>query len=158
MNTEKQTWIIRVGDGINFRNSKFPFWAVKRGKNNNIKSIVKKINYGDTLWFLTSIPNGDKIIGMSEYCGFYDRKDEPLLQFNTKTNEEQNWKGDEKWDIQLQYCNLYVTEKQNITGCVKQIQNIFKYESIKEQINGNLYEHYNNFKYYAEPKIFYEDI
>lgn len=151
---KKKHWIIRVKDGDNFRNSKYPFWGVKRGKNGCIKTIVKKINKGDILWFLTSKPFGGKLIGMSEYCEFYDRNDEPLIQINTLTNKEQNWKGHDAWDIQIHYCNLYITERQNITGCIPCGGNIFEYETFKEKINGNLYEHYKNFKYYSESKIF----
>ena len=147
-------WIIRVNDGENFRNSKYPFWGVKRGKNSSMKTIVKKINPGDILWFMTSKPYGGKIIGMSEYCEFYDRNDEPLLQINTKTNEEQNWKGDECWDIQIHYSNLYIKEKQNITGCIQCAGNILQYETFKDKIDSDLYNHYKNYKFYAEPKIF----
>jgi hypothetical protein len=89
------TWIIRVNDGENLRNSHFPFWGVKRGRNGCIKTIVSKIKECDMICFMTSKQYGGKIIAMCEYTGFYDRNDEPLLQINTKTNEEQGWKGDE---------------------------------------------------------------
>jgi len=154
MNPEKHTWIIRVNDGENFRNSKFPFWGVKRGKNGCIKTIVKKINHGDILWFMTSKKYGGKIIAMGEYCGFYDRNDEPLLQINTKTNEEQNWKGYELWDIQIHYSNLYITEKQNITACIQCGGIILDYETFKDKVSGDLHEHCKNFYFYAEPKKF----
>jgi hypothetical protein len=154
MNSEKKFWIIRVNDGENLRNSKYPFWGVKRGRNGCMKTIVNKIKMGDILWFMTSKPYGGRLIGMSEYSGVYDRNDEPLLQINTKTNEEQNWKGNECWDIQIQYCNFYDTEKQNITGCIQCGGNILEYETFKGKINGDLYEHYKNFKLYALQKIF----
>lgn len=109
MSTQKQFWLIRVGDGVNFRNSKYSFWGVKRGRRNSIKSVVSKINIGDILCFITSKPHGGKIIGIAEYTGFYDRKDEPLFQIHTKTNKEQNWNGNEEFDIQIQYRNLYNT-------------------------------------------------
>jgi hypothetical protein len=153
--TRKMThWIIRVGDGENFRNSKYPFWGIKRGKNGNIKSIINKINKGDILWFITSKQYGGKIIGMSEYCYFYDKLDEPLLQINTTTNEEQNWKGEDSWSIEIHYYNLYITEKQNIECCIQCSGNILKYETFKDKIPSNLYKHYENYKFYAEPKIF----
>jgi hypothetical protein len=154
MNTYKRIWLIRINDGENFRNSKFPFWGVKRGKNGCIKTIVKKINHGDILWFMTSKKYGGKLIGMSEYCGFYDRNDEPLLKINTKTNEEQNWKGNELWDIQIHYCNLYITERQNIKSCIQCGGIILEYEKFKNKINEDLYEHCKNFYFYAEPKKF----
>lgn len=116
--------------------------------------MVTKLVYGDILCFMTSKLYGGKIIGMGEYTGYFDRMDEPLLQINTKTNSEQNWKGDECWDIQIHYDNLYITEKQNITGCIQCSAIILDYEKFKDRINGDLYEHYKNFKFYAEPKIF----
>ena len=75
-NVKMTHWIFRVNDGENFRNSKFPFWGVKRGRNNCIKSIIQKIKLGDILWFMTSKPYGGKLIGMAEFTGFYDRNDE----------------------------------------------------------------------------------
>ena len=154
MNNEKRIWIFRVNDGENLRNSKYPFWGVKRGRNGCIKTMVTKIAHGDILCFMTSKLYGGKIIGMGEYTGYFDRMDEPLLQINTKTNSEQNWKGDGCWDIQIHYDNLYITEKQNITGCIQCSAIILDYEKFKDRINGDLYEHYKNFKFYAEPKIF----
>ena len=125
-------WIIRVNDGENFRNSVYPFWGVKRGRNGCMKTIVSKFKKGDILWFLTSKLYGSKIIGMSEYNEFYDRTDEPLLQINTKTDEEQHWKGGEPWEIQIHYLNLYNTEKQNIVGCIQCGGTILEYETFKE--------------------------
>jgi len=154
MNTEPNSWIIRTHDGNNLKNSKYPFWGVKRGKGGCIKSIVKKMKKGDPLFFLTSKKYGGRILAMGEYCGFYDRNEEPLLQINTKTNEEQNWEGDENWDIQIHYCNLYMTEKQNILGTIQCGGVILEYNTFRDSINGDLYEHYKNFKFYAEPKQF----
>jgi hypothetical protein len=150
MTSEKRHWIIRAGDGENLRNSKNAFWGVKKGA----KPKVTKMNHGDILWFLTPKKHGSKIIGMCEYTGFYDRRDEPLLQVHTKTNEEQGWTGDGKWDIQMHYCKFYNTEKQNITGCIQHVDTIFDYEKYKTKINGDLDEHYRNFIFYAEPRIF----
>lgn len=147
-------WILRVGDGKNLRNSKYPFWGVKRGKNGSIKSIMTKMLIGDILCFMTSKQYGGKIIGMCEYTGFYDRKDEPLLQINTKSNLEQEWTGDDSWDIQIHYNKFYVTEKQNISACIQCGAIIMNYKTFKDKIEGDLFEHYKNFKFYAEPKAF----
>lgn len=147
-------WIFRVNNGDNFRNSIYPFWGVKRGKGGCVKTIISKINQGDILWFLTSKEFGGRFIGMGEYSGFYDRINEPLFNINTKTNEEQGWKGTELWDIQIHYRNLYITEKQNITACIPCAATILKYETFKHKIDSDLYEHYKNYKFYSEPKIF----
>ena len=151
---ESKHWIIRVKDGVNFKNSKYPFWGVKRGNHGCIKTIVNKIKKGDILWFMTSKKYGGKLIGMSEYTYYYDRQDEPLISMNTFSNKEQNWEGDEDWDIQIHYENLYITEKQNIEASIQCGGIILEYETFKDKILDNLYEHYKNFKYYAEPKIF----
>jgi hypothetical protein len=147
-------WIFRVNNGDNFRNSIYPFWGVKRGKGGCLKTIISKINQGDILWFLTSKEFGGRFIGMGEYSGFYDRINEPLFNINTKTNEEQGWKGTELWDIQIHYRNLYITEKQNITACIQCGGIILEYETFKHKIDSDLYEHYKNYKFYSEPKIF----
>ena len=155
---EPRIWLIRVMDGENLSESKYTFWGVKRGKNGSIKSIVTKMLVGDVICFMTSKPYGGKIIGMCEYAGFYDRLDEPLLQINTKSNVEQNWKGDDLWDIQIHYTNLYDTERQNITACIQCGAIILNYNTFRDKIKSDLYQHYKNFKFYALPKVFNNDI
>ena len=149
---ETKHWIIRVKDGINFRNSKHLMWGVKRGRNDCVKTIVKKMKPGDILWFMTSKPFGGKLIGMSEYTCFYDRNDEPLINLHTYSNEEQNWVGDSDWSIQIHYKNLYDTERQNIKAYVQCGGIVLEYETFKDKNLPDLYEHYRCFKYYAEPK------
>ena len=145
-------WIIRVNDGVNFRNSVNPFWGVKRGSGGCIKTIVKKIQIGDVLWFMTSKSFGGKMIGVAEFNGFYDRQEEPLIPVNTLSNEEQGWSGNSEWDIQIHYTNLYDTVNQDITACIPCGAIIMKYDTFREKVNGDLYEHYYNFRYYAVPR------
>ena len=145
-------WLIRVNDGVNFKNSKYPFWGVKRGRAGCIKTIVNKLNPGDILWFMTSKKHGGKLIAMSEYTNYYDKKDEPLIHMNTYSNEEQNWKGEEDWDIQIHYEKLYIIEKQNINASIQCGGVILEYETFKNKGLPDLYNHYKNFKYYAEEK------
>tara|TARA_B100000674_G_C37848498_1_gene918804 strand:- start:631 stop:1140 length:510 start_codon:yes stop_codon:yes gene_type:complete len=148
----KRHWILRVGDGENFKNSNYPAWGVKKGKGKgNIKGIVKKMKKGDVLWFLKSKNYGGNIIGVAEYDTFYDRNDEPLIMIHTYTNNQQNWKGKDVWDIQINYKNLYMAEKQNIKVCIQCSATIMRYSTFKEKISEDLIEHYNNFKFYAEP-------
>lgn len=148
---EKNHWIIRVGNGINFKNSKYPFWGIKRGKNNCIKSFISKINTGDILWFLTSKSYNNIIIGMAEFTHFYDRLDEPLLSINTISNQEQGWNSDTPWDLQLHYINLYNTERQQIKISISCGATILNYNTFKDRIEQDLLLHYNNFIFYAEP-------
>lgn len=147
--------IVRVGDGINFKNSKLPFWGIKKGKNGSVKSIINKITPGDIIWFIISKKYGGKAIGVAEYTEYHDRSEETLVSINTYSNKDQNWKGEEDWDIQIHYKNLYITEKQDIQIIIQCAATILKYETFKNKHNlPDLYNHYKNFKYYAEPKIF----
>lgn len=148
-------WFIRVGDGENFKNSRHPFWGVKRGNHNSTKSLISKMEKGDILWFINSKPYGGIVVGMAEFVCMYDRQDEPIIKINTYTNEEQNWKGDGDWDIQIHYDNLYDTELQNIKICIQCASSILKYETFKKKLEMNkdfidLDIHYNNYKYYAK--------
>lgn len=147
-------WLIRVEDGENFRNSKYPFWGVKKGRNGCHKAIIKKFKKGDVLWFMTSKRYGGKLIGVSEFTNYYDRDDEPLININTYSNKEQNWSGTEEWTLQIHYENLYITEKQNIKASVQCGAVILEYDTFKDRGLPDLYKHYSNFKYYAEPKVF----
>ena len=125
MNTIKKHWIFRVQDGENFENNpNIHFWGVKSGRNDCIKTTVKKIKEKDVLWFMTSKKYGGKIIGMAEYTNYYDKRDEPLINVNTYSNKEQNWKGENVWDIQVHYTNLYITERQNISAIIQWLSHI----------------------------------
>ena len=150
--SKQKHWLIRVQNGENFRNSKYPFWGVKRGKGGNIKTLVDKIKKGDILWFMTSKSFGGKLIGMAEYTCYYDRDDEPLIPIHTYSNSEQGWNGEDLWNIQIHYKNLYITEKQNIKAVIQCGGIILEYEKFKDRGLPDLYNHYNMFKFYAEPK------
>ena len=91
---------------------------------------------------------------MAEYTCCYDRDIEPLIQIHTYSNEEQNWKGEQNWSIQIHYTNLYITDKQNITAVVQCAGIILDYETFKHKGLPNLYKHYKRFKFYSEPKLF----
>ena len=145
-----KNWILRVGNGENFRNSVYSVWGVKKGRGGCIKSIVDKFNSGDILWFMVSKKYGGKIIGMAEYIDYYDRDDEPLLQIHTISNEEQRWEGSDDWKIQINYKNLYNTEKQDIKAVVQCPAIILDYDTFKNRgLPNDLHKHYKGFKRYA---------
>ena len=151
MDARQDHWLIRVHDGINFKNSIFPFWGVKAGRGGGIKTIVSKIKKGDILWFMTSKKYGGKIIGMAEYTEYYDRRDEPLIPIHTYSNKDQKWHGNEDWCIQMHYTNLYNTEKQNIEITVQCGGIILNYDTFKgKEGMPDLFNHYNNFIIYSK--------
>jgi len=142
-------WIIRVADGKNFKNSNFPFWGLKAGKKDIVKNSALKIKEGDILWFLCNKSNDNKIIGMATFTKLLDKRDEPLIEIETRSCNDQGWVGDE-WEIELHYTNLYNTEKQ----CIIIDENIGQsplrnYYNNKDKINEDLENHYNGFKYYG---------
>lgn len=149
--SEKKHWLIRVADGVNFKNSKYAFWGLKRGK--NVKAIIQRMNRGDIIWFFTSKIYGGKIIGMAEYVNLYDRSDEPLLQIHTLTNEEQNWIGTDDWDLQIHYTKLYNTEKQNLTICIQCSACVIVYDTFRDKIPHDLERHYQGFSFYADTVV-----
>lgn len=148
-------FIIRVGDGKNFKNSKMSFWGINSGKNDSVKSLIKKnIEKGDIIWFLTNKLYGGKFIGVAEYIDILDKRDEELIQINTYSNNDQNWIGDEKWNIQLHYKNLYEIEHCNIKFCTVCASSILVYSTFKKRtINQTLLDletHYENICNYTK--------
>lgn len=156
MSSVKKHYIIRVGDGINFKNSKFPFWGIKSGNNNQFKSRVAKFKKGDILWFMVNKSDGARLIAMAEYEKFFDRREEPLIYIHTITNRQQNWTepniGEEDWSIQIHYTNLYLIEKHNIKASWPGGAFIFDYETKKDNVSHDLYSCYE--MYVARPKPF----
>ena len=150
MTEEHRHWIIRVNDGINLKNSRYPIWGVKRGRAGCVGTIVSHMKEGDVLWFMTSRVHGGKMIGMAEYVCNYDRAVYDDMT-HIVSNHQQNWIGDEDWDIQIHYKNYYDTERQNIKACIRCAATVLKYETFREKIADDLTVHYTNFKTYAEP-------
>lgn len=146
-----ELFIIRVGNGRNFKNSVNPFWGVKRGAGGGIKTIVEKIPIGAILCFFTSKEYGGNIIGMAEYTGLYDRSDEPIHPFYTCTCDAQGWVGEDDWALQLHYTNLYNTERQQIKICLQWGGIIGEYKTFRDRIADDLYLHYRNFVFYSSP-------
>lgn len=104
-------WIIRIGDGFNFKSSsKKNLWGMN-SKNVNVMRFLKSVKKGDHLWFVPGKSKG-KIIALAIFEKQAQRIMGPLLNL-TETNEELGWKGsDEDWDTEIHYSNLY-----NLTDC-----------------------------------------
>ena len=145
-------FIIRVGDGNNFENSRHPIWGLKSIH----KGMVKNIKKGDTIAFLQSKNYGGRILGFAEFVKWDNRIYEPLLSINTYSNEEMGWEGNEDWNIQIHYKNLYISKKVNIQVIIQCGATILNYKTFKDKNQDlpDLYHHYNNLKIYAETKKF----
>lgn len=140
-------FLIRVGDGRNFRNSKNPFWGMKKAG----LGIANKMKPGDIIWFIVNKASGGKAIGVAEFTGeLYDRKKEHLVGINTLTNEEQGWIGDDAWDIQIHYKNLYMIEHANIKICLQGAWIIMYYSTMKDKIKDDLPECFEQIQRYVQ--------
>jgi len=95
-------WILRVGDGTNFRNSsKFNIWGIS----SKYKTFRSEAKPEDILWFIVSGSNG-KVIAVSEFSSSRIRELGPLISV-TPTNKELGWDDSgETCDIQIEYKNL----------------------------------------------------
>jgi hypothetical protein len=141
-------FLVRIGDGKNFYNSKNPFWGMKKGG----LGIAKKMKTGDIIWFMVNKKNGGKAIAVAEYTGeLYNRKDESLIPIHTLTNEQQGWIGDDPWDIQIHYRNLYMIKHAEIKICLAGSWSIMYYSSMKDKIVDDFPECFKNIKRYLQP-------
>jgi hypothetical protein len=102
-------WLVHVGDGINFKKtSSKGLWGM-RTKNSHVVHFIRKANTGDQIWFVSK---GKQIIATATYTSFNKRVIGDLITM--ETNEERGWNGNENWDIDIHYTDLYNLE--NIPG------------------------------------------
>ena len=96
-------WIMRVGDGVNFRNSSDDhIWGI-RSKNVMFLSSVQQ---GDRLWFVANGGQG-QVIAVATYRVHNRRDLGPLINL-TKTNAEFGWDNiGPNCDMEIHYTGLY---------------------------------------------------
>ena len=121
-------WILRVGNGENFKNSsKYGIWGIKSSSPDN-KYFMKNVKEGDKLWFVTSNSKG-KAVGVSTYCSYNKREIGPLVNI-TMTNAELGWSGEgPDWtsDIEIHYTDLYGLNECDLLTYIKSAKTIRKY-------------------------------
>jgi hypothetical protein len=144
-------YILRVGDGNNFKNSSnVSIWAVKLRN----KSFLKKVKEGDKLWFVKNKEKGDiyngKIIAVADFVSKNERIVGPLISI-TPNNDELGW--DDKggfYDVEIHYNNLYnLTDCNLFTGQNNQTT-ICEYDNIKTGLLVNLIVEYEYISKYSK--------
>jgi len=82
-------WLVRVGDGENFKNSSLRrIWGI----NTKTKSpFIKDVRCGDRLWFIKNKSKG-KIIAVATYCSHNKRYLGPIVEVSLN-NKELGWSG-----------------------------------------------------------------
>lgn len=125
-------YLCRVGDGINFNNSKnIKIW----GFNKCYKNKISNINNNDKLIF---IKNGGIVLGIACFESYKDKNDEPLINIDTETNNILNWINNENYPIQIKYKNfidLHNLKIENLKCRSSLINFNKKYKFIMNNIN-----------------------
>ena len=122
-------WLLRVGDGENFKSSsKYRIWGIQ-SSTNACKSFLKNVKPGDRLWFVKSKAQG-KLIAVAIYRSQNRRCSGPLID-TCMTEEELGWthKGDD-WtsDTEIHYSDLYGLEGCDMLTHIKGAATIRKYD------------------------------
>lgn len=120
---QSNNWLIRVGDGDNFKNSsKYNIWGCK---SNLSKSFLKEVNLGDKLWFIINKSNG-QIIAVSLFESCNERIFGPLVNLSM-SNDELGWFGEHDIDTEIHYSNLYNIDRCDLHINLKARNSIIKY-------------------------------
>jgi len=134
-------WLLRVGNGDNFKNSsKYKIWGIQSSSPNN-KYFLKNVKPGDRLWFVKSKSKG-KLIAVATYYSRVIRELGPLVNM-TMTNEELGWTGEgPDWtsDTEIHYSDLYDIEHSELLTHINGPSTIRKYD---EKCKVNLAEEYS---------------
>jgi len=107
METPSRNWLIRVANGLNFKNSShLSIWGVKKRN----KTFVLDVRENDILWFVVQKKASDekcgKVIAVAQFVSIQNRRENPI------TNEELGWVNVDKIDRLVYYKNLI-----NLTNC-----------------------------------------
>ena len=135
-------WIMRVGDGVNFKNSsRHRIWGINMTTSDG-KHFTKNAKIGDRLWFVKNKSNG-KIIAVATYWSHNLREVGPLIK-TTMSNEELGWTGEhiQKYNTEIHYTDLYNMEHCKILSHIKNQSSITKYNKSTENCKVDLLAEY----------------
>jgi hypothetical protein len=122
-------WLLRVGNGNNFKaSSKYRIWGIQSTTPTN-KYFIKNVKPGDRLWFVKSKSQG-KLLGVAIYRSHNSRELGPLINLSM-TEEELGWTHDgPDWesDTELHYSDLYGLEDCDLLTHIKGPSTIRKYD------------------------------
>jgi hypothetical protein len=137
-------WLLRVGDGENFKNSSLRrIWGINTREKS---SFIKDVKCGDRLWFIINKSKG-QIIAVATYCSHNKRNLGPIVEVSLN-NKELDWSGDDVWDVEVHYTDLYGLIQCDLVTDIKGQVAIRRYEHTK--CNVNLSVEYNNILRYSK--------
>ena len=120
-------WLLRVGDGENFkRSSRYRIWGIS----SKWKTFLQDVKPGDRLWFVKNNSQG-KLIAVATYRSHNLREFGPLIDVSLN-NEELGWvdqsdKGGD-WDVEVHYSDLYGLSECDLLTHIKGQTTIRKYD------------------------------
>lgn len=147
----RKYYILRIGNGHNFKNSsKYSIWGIRKRN----RSFLNTVKLGDVLIFVKNKTKTDtnigKIVAIAEFDQLRNRETGPLISL-TATNNDLGWTGDiaDNCEVELVYKNL-----KNVSGCelytgLKGQSTIVDYDNVKEKISLNIPFEYLMMKKYA---------
>ena len=137
-------WLLRVGDGENFKkSSKYKIWGIEPKTTKYFKENVKR---DDRLWFVKSKSNG-KLLAVATYISHNRRQLGPLIDVSLN-NTILGWTGNNtNWDTEIHYTDLYGLNEYNLFTKIKGPLTIRKYN---EKCKINLALEYNYIKRYCK--------
>ncbi len=122
-------WLLRCGDGENFKNSsKLYIWGIS-SKHTLGKYFLKNVRSGDRLWFVKNKSEG-KVIAVATFCSYNSREIGPLINLSL-TDNELGWTGGGKgWncDTEIHYKELYGLNNCELLTHIKGPPTIRKYD------------------------------
>ena len=142
---ESKHWLIRVGDGENFKNSsKHGIWGCKSSTS---KTFLKDIAIGDKLWFITNKSQG-QIIAAATFESHNKRILGPLVKLSM-SDEELKWANTE-FDTEIQYSNLYNLNECKLNINIKSTILITKYINDTNKYDIDLSQEYKYIVKYSK--------
>ena len=147
--TTRLHWLLRVGDGTNLKNSsRHQIWGIK-SYDTNCKHFLSEVKKGDCLWFIQNKSKG-KVIAVATYVSHKKRELGPLVDVSFN-NKELGWEGNENWDTEIHYDNLYnVYNCNDGNGLLTHIKGSAVIRKYNDKCNIYLPNEYSNIiKYYS---------
>ncbi len=138
--TNIQHWLIRIGDGINFNNSReHNLW----GFNDHVfsKHFISNARPNDTLWFVTANSKGH-IIAFAKYQSYNKKVDEPIYNTNLSNGWNKYKHYSNEWKTVIHYNDYHDIADAKVLSHIKGTSPIRLY---KYNLSINLDDIYNNY-------------
>ena len=149
INQQRNNWLIKVRDGIDFMNSTKNIW----GFHIRMKDKVLRMKQGDILIFYKNKCDGGEILAFATYVKHFDVNDERILNVNIHTNKELGFsyiKESDTYGLQIHYENNSSLKEKNIKSPEFYCNLIEKIDEHKLKIYKELREFYESYRSFVD--------